>query len=193
MLTFIVYFLLKNPEALRKLREEVDTKIGDRPVNLHDVNKLPYLLGKLAHHPSLIAHRRASKLTWHILAVMRESLRLGPTASTRTAAPIEDTVLVGKYFVEKDTSIVVNTWTMQRDPKVWGEDVCGISDLGVCTCETDRGAGRPIPSGAYVGWQVRGTSGPYSTTYIHISSLTSRYVAERLATFRVWHARMHCE
>ncbi len=58
MLTFIVYFLLKNPEALRKLREEIDTKIGDRPMNLHDVNKLPYLLGKLApitHHPSLIA------------------------------------------------------------------------------------------------------------------------------------------
>ncbi|KAI0770681.1 fatty acid hydroxylase [Fomes fomentarius] len=99
MLTFIVYFLLKNPEALRKLREEIDTKIGDRPMNLHDVNKLPYLL-----------------------AVMRESLRLGPTASTRAAAPIEDTVLAGKYFVEKDTSIVVNTWTMQRDPKVWGED-----------------------------------------------------------------------
>ena len=46
MLTFITYFLLKNPEAYRKLREEIDTKIGDRPMTVHDVGKLPYLLGK---------------------------------------------------------------------------------------------------------------------------------------------------
>ncbi|KAI0767655.1 fatty acid hydroxylase [Fomes fomentarius] len=98
-LTFIFYFLLRNPEALRKLREEIDTNIGDRPMNVHDVNKLPYLL-----------------------AVVRESLRLGPPAPARAVAPIEDTVLGGKYLIEKGTSIVVNTWTMQRDPKVWGED-----------------------------------------------------------------------
>ena len=48
MLSFITYFLLKNPDAMRKLREEVDTKIGDRPMTVQDVNKLPYLLGKHA-------------------------------------------------------------------------------------------------------------------------------------------------
>ena len=57
------------------------------------------------------------------LAVMRESLRLAPTAPARTAMPIEDTVLGGKYAVEKGTSILVNTWSAHRDPKVWGEDV----------------------------------------------------------------------
>ena len=46
MLSFITYFLLKNPDTMRKLREEVDTKIGDRPMTVQDVNKLPYLLGK---------------------------------------------------------------------------------------------------------------------------------------------------
>ena len=46
MLTFTTYFLLKNPEAMRKLRKEIDTKIGDRPVAVKDVNQLPYLLGK---------------------------------------------------------------------------------------------------------------------------------------------------
>ena len=45
MLTFIMYFLLKNPEAMRKLREEIDTKIGSRPMASSDVHKLPYLLG----------------------------------------------------------------------------------------------------------------------------------------------------
>ena len=46
MLTFTVYYLLKNPEAMRKLREEIDTKIGERPVTVKDINQLPYLIGK---------------------------------------------------------------------------------------------------------------------------------------------------
>ncbi|KAI0754469.1 fatty acid hydroxylase [Daedaleopsis nitida] len=99
MLTFTVYFLLKNPEALRKLREEIDTKIGDRPMTVQDVNKLPYLL-----------------------AVMRESMRLGPTAPLRQVAPLEDTVLAGKYSVKRDTPMLVNIYGSQRDPKLWGED-----------------------------------------------------------------------
>ena len=45
MLTFITYFLLKNPDMYRKLREEIDTKIGDRSMTAQDVGKLPYLLG----------------------------------------------------------------------------------------------------------------------------------------------------
>lgn len=46
MLTFITYYLVKNPEAMRKLREEIDTKIGSRPMTTSDVHKLPYLIGK---------------------------------------------------------------------------------------------------------------------------------------------------
>ena len=49
MLTFIMYYLLKNPEAMRKLREEVDTRIGDRPMTIDDVHKLPYLIGTSSH------------------------------------------------------------------------------------------------------------------------------------------------
>ena len=46
MLSFITYYLVKNPEAMRKLREEIDEKIGDRPMSVKDINQLPYLLGK---------------------------------------------------------------------------------------------------------------------------------------------------
>ena len=46
MLTFATYFILKNPETYRKLREEIDTMIGDRSMTAHDVGKLPYLLGE---------------------------------------------------------------------------------------------------------------------------------------------------
>ncbi|GJE90389.1 bifunctional P-450/NADPH-P450 reductase [Phanerochaete sordida] len=100
MLTFTMYYLLKNPEAMRKLREEVDTVVGSRPMTVDDVNKLPYMI-----------------------AVMRESLRLGPPASARGASPYEDTVIGGgKYALEKDVTIVCSVYNVHRDTKVWGED-----------------------------------------------------------------------
>ncbi|EKM50262.1 uncharacterized protein PHACADRAFT_213993 [Phanerochaete carnosa HHB-10118-sp] len=100
MLTFTMYYLLKNPEAMRKLREEVDGTIGDRPMTVDDVHKLPYLI-----------------------AVLREALRLGPPASGRGTAPYEDITLSGgKYAVEKDTLILCSVYNVHRDTKVWGED-----------------------------------------------------------------------
>ena len=53
MLTFTMYYLLKNPEAMRKLREEIEEKIGDRPMNVNDVHKLPYLLGSYLRYLSI--------------------------------------------------------------------------------------------------------------------------------------------
>nr|BAL05197.1 cytochrome P450 [Phanerodontia chrysosporium] len=99
MLTFILYYLLKNPEAMRKLREEVDTMIGSRTMTVDDVHKLPYLI-----------------------AVMRETLRLGPPAPARGTAPFEDALLKGKYPVAKDGRIYCGIYMVHRDPKVWGED-----------------------------------------------------------------------
>ena len=121
MLTFTIYFLLKHPEALRKLREEIEREIGDRPMIAQDVNKLPYLTGKFSALTSCPAYISP---TTHLLAVMRESLRLGPTAPMRGVTPLEDTVIGGgKYAVEKGTSVLVHVYATHRDPKVWGEDV----------------------------------------------------------------------
>ena len=46
MLSFALYYLLKNPSAMSKLREEIDTMIGQRPMTTDDVHKLPYLIGE---------------------------------------------------------------------------------------------------------------------------------------------------
>ena len=54
---------------------------------------------------------------------MRETLRLYPSAPQRMVAPLEDTVIGGKYAVEKGVTIVTSSYTMHRDPKIWGEDV----------------------------------------------------------------------
>ncbi|KAJ6481192.1 fatty acid hydroxylase [Mycena vulgaris] len=100
MLTFTIYHLLRNPAAMRKVRAEIEQVIGDRPAQLDDLGKMPYLT-----------------------AVMHESLRLTPTAGKRGVTPIQDTTLGGgKYFVKAGTTILVHVWNMHRDTEVWGED-----------------------------------------------------------------------
>ncbi|KAJ6600950.1 fatty acid hydroxylase [Mycena vulgaris] len=100
MMTFMVYYLLKNPEKMRKLRAQVDEVLGDRPVQYEDFAKLPYLI-----------------------AVMRETLRLAATAPLRSTAALEDTTIGGgKYAIKKGTVIAIQAWDMHRDPSIWGDD-----------------------------------------------------------------------
>ncbi|KAJ6474020.1 fatty acid hydroxylase [Mycena vitilis] len=100
MMTFMVYYLLKNPETMRTLRAQIDEVLGERKVQYEDFARLTYLV-----------------------AVMRETLRLAAPAPLRSAAPIADTTLGGgKYAIKKGTTIVIQAWEMQRDPKVWGDD-----------------------------------------------------------------------
>ena len=106
MLTFVTYEVLKHPEVLLKLRAEIDEVLGDRPVSLEDLPKMPYTL-----------------------AVMRETLRLRPPASTRSVNPKEATTLGGgKYAVTPEDNILVNVTQVHRDPEIWGNDVC-LSEL----------------------------------------------------------------
>ncbi|KAJ3487812.1 hypothetical protein NLI96_g3280 [Meripilus lineatus] len=100
LLTFSLFHLIKNPEAMRKLREEVDEVLGDQTIQLTDIGKLRYTL-----------------------AVLRESLRLNVPAAVRTMTSTEDQVIGnGKYFIEKGTTVAANAWTIQRDTHVWGDD-----------------------------------------------------------------------
>ncbi len=50
MLVFAVYYLLKSPDTMRKLRDEIDSVMGGRPFTTADMNTMPYLIGTLASH-----------------------------------------------------------------------------------------------------------------------------------------------
>ena len=55
LLTFTLYYLCKNPEAMRKVREEVDEVLGDQPIHVEDISKLKYISGRPLR--SFVEHR----------------------------------------------------------------------------------------------------------------------------------------
>lgn len=100
LLSFALYELLKNPQVLARARAHVDEVLGnDTPRFEH-----------LAH------------LTY-IDQVLKETLRLWPTAPAFALQPYEDTVLAGKYPLAKGQTVFVLIPMLHRDPKAWGEDV----------------------------------------------------------------------
>lgn len=96
---FIYYFLCSNPDTLRKAQQEVDEFVGDRVLTYDVLRILKYLD-----------------------TCMKETLRMQHPASLLTRLSTRDTVLGGKYFIEKG-QMVSGIWRhFHRDPKVWGED-----------------------------------------------------------------------
>ncbi|AWW75587.1 NADPH--cytochrome reductase [Erythrobacter sp. KY5] len=102
LLSFTLYYLLKNRDVLTRAYAEVDTVLGrniDQPPSLKQIGQLPY-----------------------IRAILFEALRLWPTAPAFGLAPFEDEVLGGKYLIPKGTFTTVLIPSLHRDNSVWGEN-----------------------------------------------------------------------
>jgi len=103
LLSFALYFLLNNPQVLAKAYEEIDRVLGDdlsEPPTNTQVNHLRY-----------------------VSQVLKEALRLWPTAPAFNRHPYESTVLGGKYQIDKQNALTVLTPMLHRDPTIWGDDV----------------------------------------------------------------------
>lgn len=101
LLSFAIYYLLKNPDVLARARAEVDEVLGGTAApTFEQVHRLTYLR-----------------------QVLDEALRLWPTAPGFTRRPLEDTVIGGRYAIPANTPITVLTPSLHRDPSVWGADV----------------------------------------------------------------------
>ncbi|XP_010472320.1 PREDICTED: cytochrome P450 81D11-like [Camelina sativa] len=89
--------LLNHPEVLKKVRAEIDTKIGfDRLIDEPDTINLPYLQ-----------------------MIVLETLRFYPVAPTLDPhMPSDDCMLAG-YDVPRGSMLLVNIWAMHRDPSIW--------------------------------------------------------------------------
>jgi cytochrome P450/NADPH-cytochrome P450 reductase len=58
----------------------------------------------------------------YVSQILKEALRLWPTAPGFSRYPYADEVLGGKYQINKDQGVMVLTPMLHRDKSVWGED-----------------------------------------------------------------------
>ncbi|KIW15094.1 hypothetical protein PV08_07881 [Exophiala spinifera] len=103
LLSFATYYLVKNPEVMRKAQAEVDAVVGKGPVSVQHMSKLPY-----------------------IEAILRETLRLQPTAPAFAVRALDTvagpTVLGGKYHIPHEAVLVALLPGIGRDAEVFGPD-----------------------------------------------------------------------
>ncbi|CAD6233384.1 unnamed protein product [Miscanthus lutarioriparius] len=86
--------LLLHPEAMKKVRAEIDTHVRTaRLVEESDIASLPYLQ-----------------------CVVKETLRLRPVGPIIPAHEAMEDCTVGGFHVRWGTMILVNAWAIQRDP-----------------------------------------------------------------------------
>jgi cytochrome P450/NADPH-cytochrome P450 reductase len=102
LLSFTIYFLLKNPEVLAHAYAEVDRVLGA------DLEVAP------------TAEQLAQ--LGYLTQILKESLRLWPTAPAFTRSPDEDTVIGGTYLIPALQPVLTLLPQLHRDPAVWGED-----------------------------------------------------------------------
>ncbi len=101
-LSFALHYLAKHPAVLARAQAEVDALWGeedDPQPRYEDIGKLRY-----------------------VRQVLNEALRLWPTAPGFTRAPVEDTVIGGRYPVAEGQPLLVSASLLHRDP-VWGDNV----------------------------------------------------------------------
>ena len=102
LLSFTLYYLLKNRDVLGRACAEVDAVLGrniDQPPTLSQIGRMPY-----------------------IRAILSEALRLWPTAPALGLAPYEDEILGGRYAIPKGTFTTVLIPSLHRDRSVWGDE-----------------------------------------------------------------------
>jgi cytochrome P450 / NADPH-cytochrome P450 reductase len=103
LLSFAFFNMLKNPATYFAAQQEIDRVIGRSRIEPKHLNDLKY-----------------------INAVLRETLRLTPTAPaiTRGFRPgkYEKDSKIGDYTLAEDVAVVCLISKIQKDPAVFGED-----------------------------------------------------------------------
>ncbi|KAM3758138.1 hypothetical protein ACB098_01G020200 [Castanea mollissima] len=96
---WVMSLLLNHPEVLQKVKAEIDCQVGcERLINDLDLAKLPYLR-----------------------CVINETFRLYPTVPLLLPHCSSADCTVGGFHIPRGTILLVNAWSMHRDPKLWEE------------------------------------------------------------------------
>jgi cytochrome P450 len=118
-LAWTFYLLARHPESAERLRAELVTTLGDRPVTPADAERLPYTR-----------------------AVIQEALRLYPPAWIMVREAIRP-VTFGAHTWPAGTQVIVSQWVTHRDRRFFGDDADRFRP------ERWLGDGPPVPRYAY--------------------------------------------
>jgi cytochrome P450 / NADPH-cytochrome P450 reductase len=102
LLSFAIYYMMQNPEILAKAYAEVDRVLGA------DISEPP-------------SDTQVMQLEY-ITKILKETLRIWPTAPAYAVAPHKDREIIGgKYEIKKGFQTIVLIPSLHRDKAVWGE------------------------------------------------------------------------
>ncbi|MBA0841512.1 hypothetical protein Goarm_004000 [Gossypium armourianum] len=91
--------LFNHSNAMKKVQEEVRNVVGNKlKVDAEDISKMKYLK-----------------------CVLKETLRLHPTGPLLLPRQTSASVKLGGYDIPSNTTVLINAWAIQRDPK-WLEN-----------------------------------------------------------------------
>lgn len=97
MIEWAMSELLKNPKIFNKAIEELNRVIGrERWVEEKDIVNLPY-----------------------IDAIVKETMRLHPAVPMLVPRMSREDCQVAGYNIVKGTRVLINVWTIGRDPTIW--------------------------------------------------------------------------
>jgi cytochrome P450 len=89
--------LVKNPSIMKRAQEEVRKVVNKKSkIDVNDIKKMDYLK-----------------------CILKETLRLHPPLPLSVPRETITSVKIGGYDIPAKTKVFVNTWAIQRDPKVW--------------------------------------------------------------------------
>uniref|UniRef100_A0A914QB31 Cytochrome P450 n=1 Tax=Panagrolaimus davidi TaxID=227884 RepID=A0A914QB31_9BILA len=96
---YFVYLLAKNPEAQKKIQEEIDSICPNHEPTYEDLQKFKYLE-----------------------AAIKESLRLYPLAARAASRQCMETTTINGLKIEKDVYVTADVFTIHYSKEIWGKD-----------------------------------------------------------------------
>ncbi|KAL2633166.1 hypothetical protein R1flu_004645 [Riccia fluitans] len=118
-LEWVLAELMRHPEILRKVQEELDLVVGkERLVDESDIPQLKYLR-----------------------AVVKETQRLHPVSPLLIARESVSAARVGGYDIPSKTQVFINAYAIMRDPSVWENPLKFLPERFLTTCSHIDGSG----------------------------------------------------